>query len=266
MTIIQETIAFLFACITYMWADGIPSFCLTLLIAFVLAAFCWWACSKFTLLWNNHFKPKLGHHFLCALAAICTAIFVLIFSSLKYTKDVAELSIDAWNIQILEDEGWKSDTFEMAYDTVFDLQDEEGIQLENFSNTSHPSLGLPSTIPINKQESRLAVAKVFADSAVENFADNRPLLSKFLWGDNSPSEDVILTDVNRFFEQNPGKSYSRESAVIIAVDETKKTLNEQAPQLVSIGRIVIVVFFVLFQLLPFSSIAWAAYKDIKVRD
>ena len=92
------------------------------------------------------------------------------------------------------------------------------------------------------------------------------MLSKFLWGDGSPSEEVIVADVNRFFEQNPGQTYQGVDAVKIAVNETNKTLRDQAPQLVSIARSVLVALFVLFQLLPFSVIAWAAYKDIKVRD
>ncbi|MEO1857403.1 MAG: hypothetical protein ABGY95_08595 [Rubritalea sp.] len=266
MNIMQELVTFLIGCIVYMWADGVQLFLITLAVALVLAAFCWWGCSKFTLLWNNQFKVSSVHHLLCGVAAIFTAIFVIVFSSLRYTKDVAELSIDVWNVQILIDDEWKGETFEMAYDAVYELQDEEGNQLEDFSNAPHPSTGESSNVPVNKQESRVAVAKVFADSAVENFDYNRPLLSKFLWGGNSTSEAVLVADVNRFFEQNPGVSYPRESAVNIAVAETKKSLNEQAPKLVLIGRFLLVGLFVLFQLLPFSVIAWAAYRDIKVRD
>jgi len=266
MTIIQELTTFLLGCIAYMWADGRQSFYITIAVALVLAAFCWWACAKFTLLWNNHFKVTWKHHLLCALAAIFTVFFVIIFSSLKYTKNVAELSIEVWNQQVLLDRDWADETFESAYDAVYELQDEEGNQLEDFSSAPHPSMGEPTSVPVNKKESRVSVAKTYADSAVENFEENRPLLSKFLWGDGSPSEEVIVADVNRFFEQNPGQTYQGADAVKIAVNETNKTLSEQAPQLVSIARSVLVGLFVLFQLLPFSVIAWAAYKDIKVRD
>ena len=247
-----------------MWADGRQSFYITLVLALVLAALCWWACSKFTLLWNNHFKVTWGHHSLCALAAIFTAIFVILFSALKYTKNVAELSIDVWNIQILSDQEWEADTFIEVYDAVYELQDEQGNQLEDFSNSPHPSMGESTIVPINHKESRIALAKVYADSAVNNFEYNRPLLSKFLWGGGSPSEEVITADVSRFFEQNPGGTYNSRSAILIAVNETKSTLEEQAPQLVSIGRAILVALFLLFQLVPFSVIAWAAHNDIKV--
>lgn len=266
MSILQEFVAFLIGCIIYMWRDGPQNFMIIIAMALVLAAFFWWGCSKFTLLWNNQFQVTASHHILCAIAAIFTAVFVMVFSALKYTKNVAELSIGVWNVQILVDEEWKNQTFEMAYDVVYELQDEEGNQLEDFSNTPHPSTGEPSIVPVQKQESRVAFAKVYADSAVENFDYCRPLLSKFLWGGDSPSEAVLVADVNRFFEQNPGGAYSPESAVHIAVAETKKSLNEQAPKLVLIGRFLLVGLFVLFQLLPFSVIAWAAYSDIKVRD
>ena len=66
----------------------------TLLGAILLAALCWWAASAYSRLWNLRFRITPQHHALCLLAAASTLVFVVIFASLRYTQEAAEVSID----------------------------------------------------------------------------------------------------------------------------------------------------------------------------
>lgn len=264
MNSFSDAFSLLFECIGYFFSEARSGFYITIAVAIVLAVACWWACSHFSKLYNRHYSANPLHHTLCGIAAFITIFAVVAFAALKYTKEVAENSIERWSKSIVQNQAWADATLAKTYDAVFALRDGSGNQLEDFTGKKHPREG-GLFVPTSSKEAQLAAAETYAKEALREFKKQRPFLSKILWGDSDLSEEVIFKDVEAFFAQRTGKPYPAEKAVMLAVRETENTLAEQTPRVIPLSRTVLAALFVLIQAIPFALIGKAAYDDIRER-
>ncbi|HEY7493820.1 MAG TPA: hypothetical protein VIH59_22285 [Candidatus Tectomicrobia bacterium] len=231
-------------------------FAIALVIAIVLAAGCWLAASNYSRLWNLRFRTMPGHHILCLGAAVCTLIFALVFASLKYTKQAADLAIDQWKVRLLMGLEWSKQTYRTAYYEV------KALGFEDFRNVLPPEQG--GRIPLNHASSIKKFAAVYANAAVHNFQVNHPFLSRILSANSVIPAGLIDQKVTEFFRLHPGGTYPAEEAINIAAVEIKHRLQTQTARVVPMARIILVTLFLIAQLVPFGIIGYAAYRDLKV--
>ena len=128
MSILTDLASLMAGCVALHMARAPWSFWLSVVVGLVLAAACWYACSVYTQFWNRNFRMSPVHQVCCAVASICTLLFVVVYSSLYYTKDAAMASIQIWNGQINLDQPWQNRTFGKAYEKV------KSLDIEDFTN------------------------------------------------------------------------------------------------------------------------------------
>ncbi len=230
---------------------------LVLLLAVALAGGCWWAATYYSRLWNLGFRTTARHHGLCLFAALCTLIFAIVFASMKYTKQAADLAINRWSAHLVDDRSWSQATFEATYQAVKALGFEDPAQLQQ--SWEHRRM-----ILITHAESRKKFAAVYANAAVAHFYLDHPFLSKILGPRADLPSEFIDQKVNEFFRLNPGSMFEAQQAVNIAATKIKDGLQARTDRVVSAVRIILAGLFVGVQMLPFSLIGYAAYTDIKI--
>jgi len=257
MKSLSDICSLLARCVSLLELREPRDFLLTLLTGVGLAASFWWACSLFSRLWNTRWQLTLLHHALCALAALLTFTTVVLFTSLRFAKDAALLSIELWQSEINRDSMWERQVFREAYDKV------KTLGTEDFSGYPLPSAG-GNTIPVSHPESRFRVAEIYADASCKHFSDHRPILGRVVWPPTSSvPRDVILNDVNDWFQQKH-EPYMADQAVSLAAAQIKGKLESQAPRVVYVSRLILFGIFSMAQAVPFGLIGYAAYKDLKV--
>lgn len=239
-------------------ADLRNEFWVAFLISFVLAIICWVVASRYSCLWNLRFQVKPIHHVLCFLAALCAFVFTMVFIGLRYTEQAANIAIGMWRVELIADPAWQDATFRTAYRAV------KSLGLEDFTFHPPPEQG-GTRIPLNHLESRTKSAEVYTNSAIQNFRVGHPFLSKVLKVRSDIPSAIVDRDVNSFFKANPGYLYPSERAVDLATAEIKSNLQAQTERVVVIGRLILVILFIFVQLIPFSVIGYAAYKDLRIR-
>jgi hypothetical protein len=246
------------ACVGLHLAHDAAAFWLAALIGVALAAACWYACSVYTHMWNRDFQMSPIHHLCCAFASICTLVFVIVFSSLYYTKEAAAASIQLWNLRINSDRPWQDRTFSKAYDKV------KSLGVEDFTKFPPPEDG-GHIVPITHDESRNAAAELYANEACSDFDRKRPFLSKIVWSRPGIAPELVEGDAQTWLQgHHPGQPYPAERAVELAAENIKDRLNAQTPRVVVLSRLVCAGLFLLIQLIPFGLVGWAAYRDIHV--
>jgi len=231
-------------------------FRLAVLIGLVLAILCWFVCHVYARLWNRRFHAKAIHHALCALAALITLSFSVLYPALVYIREAGEASILSWQASINRDGQWAESTFRSAYQAVRKLG------IENFAGVPPPG-SAQSWIPTSHDQSRQAAAAIYASSACDHFAHHRPFLSKIVWARPGIPAEVVFADVRHWHRTNP--NYPPERAIGLAVAQIRAGLVVQVPRIVAAARILTIVLFLLAQAVPFGLVGWAAYRDIKVR-
>lgn len=237
---------------------GASRFGLLLLTAFGVAALGWITASNYAKLWNRRYKPTWEHHALCGVAAVFAFIFVLLFSALQFTQDVAKVIVTYWEkVEIQKDENWRNQAFAKAYGAV------KALNIEDFGECPAPEKG-GNCIPTNQDKSREVSATVYSQEAVRHFNKNHPILRKVLKTNESIPQSLILSDLAEFFRQHPGESYPVSRAIQLASRAISSDLSEQAPKTVTRSRYILVAIFIVFELIPFFVIGYAAYKDIKI--
>jgi len=195
-------------------------------------------------------------HVLCAIAALITLAFSVLYPGIAYVRDAAEASIAVWEATISRDGAWAATTFREAYQAV------RKVRPGDFRGVPPP--GSPrSWIPTSTDESRQKAAAVYASSACAHFARSRPFLSKIVWARPGIPAEVVFADVHRWHQTNP--NYPPERAIGLAVEQIRAGLVAQVPRLVATFRILTIILFLLAQAVPFGLVGWAAYRDIKVR-
>ena len=257
MNILQDFLSLLGGCIALFVVNSRAQFGVTLLIGIALAALCWFGCSRYSRLWHLRYRVTVTHHVLCALAAILTLVFVIVFAALRYTKEAAYASVQAWETQINMDVVWAGRTFATAWEKV------KSLGLEDFSNVPPP--GLPNShIPTNKPASIHLAAATYAKASAEHFQKNRPFLSEILQARTELPSRILDADINNYFA-TVSKSYPPTRAISLVAGEIKGQLDEQVPRVVTIFRSLAVGLFLGVQCIPFALVGWAAYKALKVK-
>ncbi|HEV7346863.1 hypothetical protein [Telluribacter sp.] len=227
---------------------------LTLAAALGFSLLCGWICLHYVQLLNKRFQLTSTHKIFTALACTLTFFFVLAFAGLTFMREITQAQIEIWQVNIKEDQVWSQSTFEKTYNKVKESGKED---ISTFPPIEEGS------IPVSHKDSKLLAAQIYSNEACTNFDEMHPFLSKIVWATPSLPTEVIHSDVASFFKSYPGKSYPTENAIDLAAKHIKDELLVQAPRVVTISRICLVLAFFLVQLIPFGLIGFAAYKDIK---
>jgi hypothetical protein len=256
MSFIADLLSLLGLCLGLFFTLDRQGFVLALVIGVVLAALLWVACSNFSKLWNFRFRTKPVHHLLCFVAAALTLVSTVLFAALKYTKEAAYASLQAWEVQINLDEPWADLTYAAAFEEV------RSLGIEDFSKVPLP--GLPGTfVPTTSDQSIFSVASVYANGAASHFKHSRQFLSLLIQGKAEVPGEVLQADVKNYFA-TVAKIYPRQRAIALAAEEMRRQLDMQVPPVVTYARVALVAVFLLAQALAFGLVAWAAYKDLKI--
>lgn len=144
MILLQDFLSLIAGTITIFFLKERSAFSAILAGGLILSGLCWWLCSFYTHLWNKRYKVRLTHHLLCGLAAVITLGATVVFATLKHAASAADVSIEAWKVQLGMDQFWADQTFKQAYERVRSL----GLRI---SATLHH---LRSAIPFQLQRSR----------------------------------------------------------------------------------------------------------------
>ncbi|KIE59312.1 hypothetical protein A946_00945 [Methylacidiphilum kamchatkense Kam1] len=241
------------ASFSYMLKKELPLFFYSMAIGALLGAVCWIIASTYTLLWNKKFRANPIHHFFCGLAALATTLFVICFFSLKYSKEVGKLIVFNWASKILKDSRWEDWTLAQSY---------EAIRVSGREKFLPPPQA--QFVPLIDPYSRAIVANIYARNAAYDFSKNHPALSLIIRPDVSVPSRALLQDMNAFFQSSP-QVYPVDRALKIVTYYLISILDSQMGRLVVLSRSILALLFVVFQLIPFSLIGWAAYQDIRVR-
>jgi len=253
---------FLWTLVEQLWTQGWWQFLVAVVVGILLGAVSWWLAHYVALGFNRQFSFNAQHHIYCGIAAAITLLFSILFLAMQYTTDAVRALVQQWEISIRADNDWAQDTFVTAYEAAYKLRDASGKQLEDFTNYPHPSKG-GHLIPLNDKLTQSTVAEVYVDAAIEHFRKGHPFLSKVLWARSGIAPDLIESDMERFFRQNPGSTYDIGEGIALAGREIRSGLVEQAPRVVLISRILLVIAFLLIQAVTFGLLIRAALANIK---
>ncbi len=257
MSVIFDFLSLALGSVAILFGQHRSEFAVVAGIAVVLAGLCWWGAANYSKLWNLRFRTSATQTLLCLLVAMLTFVFVILFASFKYTKDAAELSIDAWRAASTHDVVWQMSAFQAAYDAV------KKLGIEDFSTATAASR---SSIPLTQMASRNTLAEVYAAATVADFKLKRPFLSKIVWSRFAMPRQTVTVIESRIsgYFASEGSTIPLGRVVQYTVDALNAPLREGVARVVPIALAIIVVLFVLVQLIPFSLIGWAAWRDLKV--
>jgi hypothetical protein len=213
-------------------------FAVTLVVAFILAGLGWFGAANYSKLWNLGFRTTATHSLLCLMAAVLTFVFVVLFASFKYTKEAAELGINAWRAESGHEMTWENATHKKAYGEI------QKLGIENFSTAATAS----GTIPLTQTASRNKLAEVYSAAAIEDFQSQRPFLSKIVWTRFAvPQQTVgqIEKRISQFFISE-GSTIPGSKVVEYTAEALKEPLHEGTARVVPVARSIIVVLFFWF--------------------
>jgi hypothetical protein len=230
----------------------------TLLAGVILAALCWWGATHYSRLFNLTFQITRLHQVLCALAALLTLVFCVLFVSLKFTRQIAQQAIETWT-QNVSDGGWQDNVYIKLYYAT------KATGAEDFTNFPPPVKGKYFKIPASAPSSRHLMASVPANEALHLFRNNNPYLSHVLSLPNHMPDGPIFNDVNEFFARTPNVTYPIDRAFRLTGEAIKSRLDPETPKAVLYARLILTGFFLLAQAIPFLWIGFAAYRDLQVR-
>jgi hypothetical protein len=258
MNYFQNMLQILGRCVTALIQNEPGWFGGTLLVGVILAALCWWAATHYSRLFNLTFQITRLHQVLCALAALLTLVFCVLFVSLGFTRQVAAEAINAWH-QRVNNPDWQEQEAIKVYYAI------KATGAEDFTRYPPPVLGGGVTFPLNEQSSRRLVASVPANEGLHLFRTTNPYLSYVLSLPTRMPDALIYNDVNAFFASHPGGTYDNGRAVNLAGEEIKSRLDPETPKAVLYARLILTACFLLAQAVPFLWIGFAAYRDLQVR-
>lgn len=245
-----------------LWAHAFRLFLGAVAVGLVLAALAWWGTTAIALNFNRQFTLRPRHHVYAAFAAFVTLVFTVLFVSLRYSDDVADLVVSKWQINIRSDRRWADDTFREAYEAVYSLRAASGERLEDFSAHPHPDTTSSTRIPTTHERSKQVAARAYAEAAVQHFHDEHPLLSTIIWARSTVAEAAIVEDMRHFFA-NRGDTYPVSEAIELAGRHIRDDLRRQVPRIVLISRILLIVAFLIIQAITLALLVRAALADIK---
>ena len=258
LAVIRDAIAFVLECMRLFAREQTGSFLLSILVAILLGAGCWWACTHYTRLWNLQFHATVVHHALCGMAAILTILFTVAFAGLSQAKEVARRKIDAWHQDIRKDRPFGQKLYRQVY------YDAQRAGLEVFKPNEHFPPGHPkSLMPLHHMQTRIHTSKVYGDAACASFRERYPFLSRVIWPSGEIPLDVVNADMQQWFAKNPNGIYQLNRGIDLAAEQIQKALGPNTPKVVTTARRYATFLFLLVQALPFGLIGYAAYRDLK---
>ena len=226
-----------------------------LLLSLLLGALCWIGCSYYTRLWHKRFHVRFQHHLLCVIAAVLTVVFTIMFQAVGNLELIVDDLIDNWNEELLEDYEWSGQTFETAYYAV------KEINPAAFAGVPEPGRS-GSYIPFATDRMMQVCVTTYVEEACNNFSTQHPFLDLMLSAQAGVSEEEITGDIREYFRTNSGM-YPLNRAVAIAARYISEILLEQSPKTVWKTRLILVMLFLAVQLIPFGTIGYCAYKDLR---
>ena len=250
---VRDLFNIIFKCIASM--DSGELF-VALLLAVVLGALCWVACSYYTRLWHKRFHVRPQHHILCAIAAIFTVVFTVQFRAVGNLEYIVDDMIDNWYEDLTEDANFHNETYATAFYTLKDMYP------DYFTGIPEPG-NRGSVIPYRNENMIHKCVEIYVKAAVSNFSTQHPFLNMMLSARPGISESEITSDIHGFFKENPCKTYNLVHAVEIAAKHIQESLFKQSPKTVWKTRLILVLLFLGVQLIPFGTITYCANEDLK---
>ena len=200
---------------------------------------------------------RAKHHALCGMAALFTTLFTVTFYAVGFLRPIVNEMIDKWSEELLENNDFHTQTYEIAYYAVKELspKDFEGI----------PEPGKKGTyILFRNDRMRQVCVETYVSEACKDFSTLHPFLDKMLSALPGLSEKDINDDITDYFKQHPGEMYPLNRAIEISARYIREGLLEQSPKTVRKTRWLLVMLFIAVQLIPFGTIGYYAYKDLKI--
>lgn len=256
MSLIWDIIFIVKASLSTFLQNNLQSLLITILVGTILAILGWLISINYHKMWNKGFQIQGWHHALCAIVAIITFSFTVIFASMTHVGVIVQSVIETWNRSILSDKDWRNKVFAKAYNEI------KKLNTEDFSNYPPPSKD-GTLIPISKLESQELMAKIYAESVAESFDVAHPFLSSLIWASPEEAKAQITKSSLAFFEKNKNVPYEFTEAIKIATNDIRTDLESQIEQTVWFSRLIIVLVFFILQLIPFGIISWQAYSGLK---
>jgi hypothetical protein len=281
---------------------AIGSFRIWLAVATVLAVATWVFCIHYARLWNKRYHHRPAHHLWGSMAAVISFVAVFAWYLVSNLEPITRIYIATWSMQLKADSDWGQATFAVAYREVKaqGVENFYGVPAPDRPNSYIPINHDASRIKtayvyaneayrnFGEQHPFLAFildAKVgLAEDSIRQDVDT------YLAGGRSVTEESLpaqksgldfssldgllesalgtLTDFSSTAGASSagGKStYPAERAVDLASAYLQISLAEQAHRIVLMGRVVVLLGFLLLQAIPFGIIGYAAYQDLNIR-
>lgn len=206
-------------------------------------------------LWNLSFRPTSKHIILCVTSGILTFLFIIILPCLNYTKPAADLIIGKWSVSAAANSDLRSRAHDLAFKEIRELglEDPEGFKDR-------------TTIPVNKQQSRSLLAKIYSDVFLTDFKSKHPFVSRVVWFSSSSDEAVRIAlqdKVINYFD-NVSKTLPNTETAGFTAEILKRAFSENSDRIIPIARIILILIFMAFQILTFGIIGWDAWRDLKI--
>lgn len=236
---------------------SIKDFYIAIIGALVFSALVGFACHFFYRLWNKSYRTTLTHKIMTMFSSALSFLFIICFVGFTFLEEVAMSKILIWKENLHMDSDYTDNAFAKAFKNVKELG------VEDFRNVPEP--GEPgSHIPVTKTESQLEAGKTYYIEAINNFKNSHRFLNAILSVKSENTPEAIQKDMQRYFSSGIS-SYSPLSGIEIVANNLKDALFEQAPRVVKVSRIILILLFIVIQLIPFGFISYSAYKDLKIQ-
>lgn len=236
---------------------SIKDFYLTIIGGIIFSILVGLSCHYFYKLWNKNYKTKTLHKILSVFSFVFSFLFIICFVGFTFLEEIAMANIVTWKENLQVDSDFKHQSFIQAYENVNKLG------IEDFSNITPPDKG-GNSFPTKETESQLEAGKTYYEAAILNFKNNHGFLNSILSVKSESTLALVQKDMTDFFAKG-NKVYMIDDGIQIAANSLKDSLFEQAPRVVKVSRILLVILFVFVQLIPFSIISYSAYKDLRIQ-
>jgi hypothetical protein len=257
MNYFQNMFHVLGRCVSLLVELGPIHFGISLLVGVILAALCWWGATHYSRLFNRAYQINGLHHVLCAMAALLTLVFCVLFASLKFTYIVGDSERAIWRGK-LGDPGWR---YQQAVEVYYAIK---ARGLEDFTNYPLPSPGEAVNFPLNQPSSIHLAASIMANGALHRFRSTNPYLSAVFWLPTRVPDDRLYDDVEApTVDTQTRLTLSQRAISFVAV--LVETSDFENPKALLRARLILTACFLLAQAVPFLWIGFAAYRDLQVR-
>jgi hypothetical protein len=260
MAYLSDFVGFCLATFGLFAQSGPFALTLSILAGLVLAAICWFVAVNYTRLWNTRYRPGAIHYVLCGIAAFITLLSTVAYFALDHSQDAAKNQIEKWKNALKQNQAFTDREMIAAYWA----EDKAGL----VDRTVFPPPGTPQfqakpQYPSGTEAGERIAAKIWAEAAVKNYQDNNPFLSSLILPVRKPA-DIWYADEKAYRTKNPGQLYYVENGLAAVAAAMRDDIAKQAQRLIPETRTALVLVFFFVQLVPFSLLGWAAYRDIKV--